>query len=179
MPVSAAFAADVGPKIKLKPGQTYMGRFVHDHPVQGVEQPLHSEGRFTITRGDMITWEIEKPMMTNTIITPKGLTQTLGDFPLLQVKPDRVPFLAELEKNLLWALSGDWDKLRENFEVTTSGTDQSWIVTITPIPKPAEKAKPFQKIVARGGKHVDSAQVVLPSGSVDTVSFSDQFVTKQ
>ena len=178
MPASVAFAADVGPKIKLKQGQTYMGRFVHDHPIQGIQQPLHSEGRFTVTRGDAITWEIEKPMMTSTIITPKGLSQTLGEFPMLSIKPDRVPFIAVIERDLLWALAGDWDKLRKDFTISTSGTDEAWVATITPIVKPNEKAKPFQKIVAKGGRYVDSAEIILPSGAVDTVSFSDQFITK-
>jgi len=173
---SPIYAADVGPRVKLHDGQTLMGRFTHEHPVKGYDKPIKTEGNFTIAPGDMITWQIEKPMMTNTIINAKGLTQTIGDFPLLQVKPQQVPYLRNLETDLLWALSGNWDKLRGNFQISTKGSDQAWVVTIQPLEKQGT-AKPFQKIVARGGQYVESADVMLRGGAVDHLTFSEQFVT--
>jgi len=176
LPAPVFAALEVGPKIKLKAGQTLRGSFVHEHLVKGFDAPLRTSGTYTITPGDMITWEIEKPMATSTMITSKGLSQTIGNLPLLQIKPAQVPFLADLEKNLLWALDGEWDKLKPDFTITTKGTDQAWEVTITPKPK-ANAPKPFQKIVAHGGQYVEAADFVTQSGATDHVTFSDPFIT--
>jgi len=170
-----AYAADVGPRVKLKAGQTLMGTFTQEHPVQGYDQPIKTEGRFSISPGDMITWQIEKPMMTNTIINAKGLTQTIGDFPLLRIKPEQVPYLLELESDLLQALSGDWDGLRGKFNISASGSNEAWVATITPRQTP-NTPKPFRKVIAKGGRYVESAEVILPSGATDHLTFSDQFI---
>lgn len=177
IPLCAHAAANeaLGPKINLKANQTFMGHFVHEHPVQGFEGPMRSEGHFTVDGNDKIVWAIEKPMMTTTTITNEGLTQSVGNFTLLRVSADKMPFLAEMQKNLLWALSGKWDKLRKDFTITQSGTNDAWEVTITPKEQEGVR-KPFQKLIAKGKTYVEKAEIVLPSGTVDHLTFSNSVI---
>ena len=174
-PASAA-ANEAGPNIKLKNGQTLSGRFVHEHPVDGFDKPMRTEGRYTVDTNNRIVWAIEKPMMTTTTITNEGLTQSVGQYTLLKVSAQQMPFLAEMQQKLLWAVSGDWEKLKPDFILTHTGGPQAWEVTITPKENP-QKRKPFSKLVARGSRYVERADIVLPSGTVDHVTFSDSAVS--
>lgn len=174
---AAAGEVALGPQINLKAGQSFSGRFIHEHPVDGFDAPMRSEGRFTIDGSDKITWAIEKPMMTTTTITDAGLTQSVGNFTLLKVPVEKMPFLAEVQRNLLWALSGKWEKLKKDFTIAQHGNAQAWEVTITPKENSTTR-KPFQKLVASGSQSfVEKAVVVLPSGVVDHLIFSDPAIT--
>lgn len=177
-PLCAAQAAvaETGPRITLKPGQTLTGRFDHQHPVEGFDKPLRTQGRFAVSPESKIIWTIEKPMMTTTTITSEGLTQSVGNFQLMKVNAQQVPFLATMQQKLLWAISGNWEKLEPDFIIERRGNQTAWEVTITP-KNPDETRKAFRKIVARGGRFVEQANVELPNGTVDLVTFSDSKIS--
>ncbi len=169
--------AKAGPQITLKENQSLTGRFVHDHPVQGFDGPLRSEGRFSVSGKDKIVWAIEKPMATTTTLTPEGLTQSVGQFALLKLNRQQMPFLSEVQKNLLWALAGHWEKLKDDFTITSvESPAQRWTVTFVPKEKVGTR-KPFQKIVAQGSRFVESAEILLQNGVTDHVSFSETTIT--
>ena len=174
-PVLAA-SGGLGPQIDLKPHQTFTGRFVHQHPVDGFDAPLRSEGRFEVDGKNKIVWAIEKPMMTTTTITDDGLTQGVGGYTLLKISNDKMPFLAELQRDLLWALSGKWSKLEKDFTITQSGTSGAWTVTVTPKETGTATRKPFRQLIAKGSRYVEQAEIVLPSGVTDHLTFSGQAV---
>ncbi len=169
--------ADGGPRITLKENQSLTGRFVHEHPVQGFDEPLRSEGRFSVSGKDKIVWTIEKPMATTTTLTPEGLTQSVGSFALLKLNRQKMPFLSEVQKNLLWALAGNWEKLKSDFTITSASMpNHRWTVTFVPKDKAGTK-KPFQKIVAQGARFVENVEILLHNGVTDHVSFSETIIT--
>ncbi|MFA6279234.1 MAG: hypothetical protein WC612_00375 [Bdellovibrionales bacterium] len=169
--------AEAGPHITLKEDQSLTGRFVHDHPVQGFDVPLRSEGRFSVSGKDRIVWAIEKPMATTTTLTPEGLTQSVGQFALLRLNRQQMPFLSEVQKNLLWALAGNWERLKGDFTITSvEEPAHRWTVTFVPKEKVGTR-KPFQKIVAHGARFVEDADILLQNGVTDHVSFSETVLT--
>lgn len=173
----APVLAKAGPHITFKENQRLTGRFVHNHPVQGFDVPLRSEGRFSVLGKDKIIWAIEKPMATTTTLTPEGLTQRVGQFALLNLTCQQMPFLSDIHKNLLWALAGHWEKLKDDFTVTSVETPaHRWMVTLVPKEK-AGTRQPFQKIVAQGSHFVESAEILLQNGVTDHVSFSETTIT--
>lgn len=162
----------VGPSISLKDDQILHGRFVHEHPTEGFDRPLRSEGQFSVTAKDKIVWAIEKPMATTTTITSEGLTQSVGTYPLLRLTHAQMPFLAHVQQSLMWALSGQWDKLKKDYIVQIKGDDSRWEVTIKP-KEGSPVPKPFQSMTAQGGKYVEKANILLRNGVSDHVTFSD------
>ncbi|HAX92307.1 MAG TPA: hypothetical protein DCY07_08955 [Rhodospirillaceae bacterium] len=175
---AAATEAAAGPAITLKGTQTLTGRFTHEHPIQGYDKPMRSEGRFTVASDGRIVWTIEKPMATTTTITPDGLTQSVGNFTLLRLTPKQMPFLSEIQRSLLWALSGQWDKLKEDYDVKHFGAAEKWEVTITPKEiRQTAMPRPFRTLTARGGKFVENATVLLNNGVTDQVNFSQTMLT--
>lgn len=175
----AAFAEPLGPNINLKPHQSLTGAFTHEHPVEGFKEPVRTQGRFTVDGDDRIVWAIEKPMMTTTTITNAGLTQSVGQYPILTVPTEKMPFLAQVQQNLLWALSGKWDRLKQDFTIQQTGSKENWQVTFVPKDAPETGTrKPFKKLVANGaGPFVEDVEIVLPSGVIDRLRFSEQKIS--
>ncbi len=167
-----ALAEGPGPHLRLKPGQALIGRFIHEHPVKGFDQPMRTEGRFLLSPGKQIVWAIEKPMATTTTLSNGRLVQSVGNLALLEITSEQMPFLSEVEGQILAALSGDWKKLEKDFIVARKAEGEKWVVAITPRERKGA-ARPFQKIVARGGAFVEGADILLKD-AVDHVVFLDQ-----
>lgn len=164
-----AFADGPGPRIALGPGRVLTGRFAHEHPIEGIANPLRTEGSFTLAPGNLV-WAVEKPMATTTRLAGGTLTQSIGAYPLFQMTPAQMPLLAGAEAQIFAALSGDWAKLNRDYVISRKGDEKAWTVTLTPR---AKGPKPFQKIVARGGLFVDSADIYMKK-TVDRIVFTNQ-----
>ncbi len=163
-----------GPQLGLKTGTTLTGRFVHEHPVQGFDQPLRSEGTFLLSPGKQMKWAIEKPMATTTLVDSNGLTQSVGNFVLLKMTPQQMPFLAIAQEEIIAGLNGDWKKLEKDFAVKRTSTKSGWQVVLTPR---AEVQAPFQRLTATGSRYVDRVVVEMKTAT-DTIVFSDQKLEK-
>lgn len=148
------------------------------HPIQGFTKPLLTQGRFQVESNGNILWQIKKPMQTTTRIDQEGLTQSIGATPLFKIGLDQQPFLRTVQQKLLWALSGRWEKLEKDFIIHRKGTAQKWQVTLTPRSK-TEQKRIFQRLAAKGGTYVEEAEILLPSGVMDQILFSDVSLTPQ
>ena len=80
--------------------------------------------------------------------------------------------IGRVQKSLLWALSGQWEKLKADYTITREAQGKRWEVTLVPKDKPNVR-KPFQKLVARGEQYVEEAEVLLRGGITDHVAFSE------
>lgn len=170
----SARAGEAGPHLELKAGMALTGRFVHEHPVQGFDKPLASEGTFLLAPAQAMRWQIEKPMATTTLVDASGLRQSIGNFVLIKMTPTQMPFLSEVQAQLIAALNGDWKKVEKDFIVKRSGSASAWTVTL--VPRVAGRA-PFLRLVATGGRFVDRVRIDMRQGS-DTIVFSGQSVGK-
>lgn len=171
--VAAASAANGGPHLGLVKGKTLSGRFVHEHPIQGFDKPMRTEGRFSIAPGSKMLWVIEKPMQTTTTVSQGTLVQSVGEFPLLKLTPQQMPFLADVEDKLLAGLNGKWSEVEKDYIVSRKAIERGWVVIL--IPKPTGTGgQPFQKIVARGDAFPEKVEIILKDGTTDTVQFSNQ-----
>ena len=171
---ACAQASASGPQLNLKAGQSLTGRFVHEHPVQGFDKPMLTEGAFALVPSKQMQWMIQKPMATTTVIDAGGLTQRVGTFVLLKMTPQQMPFLADVQDKLLWALNGEWKKLEKDFVVKRSAKGSGWQVALTPRNL---ASAPFQRLVATGGRFVDKVSIEMRQ-STDTIVFTEQAIGK-
>src|SRR5882672_5616103 len=104
----AANAEEAGPSEKIPPGGTLRGTFSEKHFFTNSAKPMHSEGHFTVAPGYGIIWIIEKPLPLTLVITPTGMTQALGNVPLLQISATRMPLLSQATDMIGNALAGNW-----------------------------------------------------------------------
>jgi len=173
---SSAASAD-GPA-HLTEGQVLRGQFVQERHLQGLENPLRSEGRFLLAPGHGLIWQTEKPFAITTVITAAGLAQEVNGNQTLRLEASKLPFLNQLYDMLSGALTGDWAKLEAGFTVTRSGDEQHWMVALKPR-KADDPGMPFKAIDVTGSQLIDEILLTRPNGDFDKLSFHDQAISDQ
>jgi len=152
------------------------GSFTQDHPIKGMQTPMHSEGHFVVAPGFGIIWAIEKPMAMDIVVTKNGAIQTIGGVPILNFPASKNPFLGKAAPLLCAALGGNLAPLEPDFAIARAGKPEAWRIIFTP--RQAQGA-PFQSLVAEGGRFVTAATAARADGLSDVFRFADQAVVKE
>ena len=158
----------------VAPGQVLRGRFTQERRIKGFDRPLISTGDFVLAPGQGLIWRTEHPFAIVTVITAKGLVQTVGGTETTRLAATRLPFLARLYDLLGAALSGDWQALGTQFTVTRQGDAAHWGLTLVPHAGADPLAMPFRSITLRGGTFLDEALIARLDGDSDRLAFSGQ-----
>jgi hypothetical protein len=174
----AAFSAENDqsvPTDKIPANGTLRGNFTHEHSIANSSKTIHSEGHFVVAPNRGILWMVERPIPFNFIVTENGLTQSLGNIPLLQIGIDRMPMLSHAVETISSAVAGDWDTLEKDFIVKREWPLKGWSATI--IPRTGNGPVPFRSLTAAGNRHVDSARVLRTDGGFDKFTFFNQKIS--
>lgn len=175
LPDLDARAADPQIGEPLKPGEILRGHFTQERSLQGFQAPLKSEGTFVVAQGKGLIWTVEKPYPTTTVITPDGLVQEARGNETLRLPASRVPFLTRLYDMLSGTMTGDWNAMKTQFSVETSGTSDDWTLQLRP-KSGGDTNMPIAEMRIQGGRYVDDVDMHRPSGDRDHLQFHDQTV---
>lgn len=167
-------AAMTGPSLKIPYGGTLRGHFTSEHYYKQLDKPVRMEGRFVVAPAHGIICQVEKPVPLTFVVTPSGLTQGLGDMPLMQIKSRNMPFLEQATGQLTQALAGDWRALENDFTVTSKPSEKGWRVSFAPR---ANRSAPFRSLSAEGDQFVETAKVIRRDGGKENYTFSDQSIS--
>jgi len=176
---SLAKADDLKVGQPLAPGQVLRGQFVQERSLEGFKAPLKSEGRFVVAAGRGLIWIVEKPFPTTTVITPAGLVQEARGNETLRLAASRIPFMSRLYDMLSGTMSGDWSRMKEDFNVESSGSDKNWQLRLTPAKSGNNAALPIQEMDVQGDRFVNTVDIRRPNGDRDKLNFHDQSVGTQ
>lgn len=94
-------------------------------------KPLVSEGHAVVS-SRRIEWQVMKPVDVRTVITPKGVTQSVDGGPYQPIAGAANPFLQST--GLFALLTGDFAALRRFYEVgpVSQAAGGDWIVKLKP-----------------------------------------------
>jgi len=159
--------------LTLASGEVLRGRFTQQRFLQGFNAPLTSTGSFILAPGRGVVWRGETPFVVVTVMGPGGLVQRVSGGATTHYPASRLPAIVRLYEIFGAALSGDWRKLESIFEVRREGTESDWKVTLTPL-RSGEGGVPLRQVVVRGGRYVDSVEVMRINGDWDRIEFSQQ-----
>jgi hypothetical protein len=159
--------------LTLASGEVLRGRFTQQRFLQGFNAPLTSTGSFILAPGRGVVWRGETPFVVVTVMGPGGLVQRVSGGATTHYPASRLPAIVRLYEIFGAALSGDWRKLESIFEVRRDGTESDWKVTLTPL-RSGEGGLPLRQVVVRGGRYVDSVEVMRINGDWDRIEFSQQ-----
>lgn len=169
--------AEVAPAPTLAPGQTLHGRFVQVRHLKGLASPLKSDGTFVLAPGTGLIWRIEEPIKTTTVITPAGIRQIINGSEVQHIYAAKAPFVAHFYDMLNGALMGNWDTMRHDFAVKTTGDRGAWRTVLTPLRPDDPIAGMISSIVITGGKMVDGVEINRANGDSEGMTFLDQTVS--
>jgi hypothetical protein len=159
--------------LTLASGEVLRGHFTQQRFLQGFNAPLTSTGSFILAPGRGVVWRGETPFVVVTVMGPGGLVQRVSGGATTHYPASRLPAIVRLYEIFGAALSGDWRKLESIFEVRRDGTESDWKVTLTPL-RSGEGGLPLRQVVVRGGRYVDSVEVMRINGDWDRIEFSQQ-----
>lgn len=161
--------------------QYLAGGFRLDRYLAGFEQPLVSQGAFTLSPGDGLVWQNREPFPDVTVMTDRGITR-IGDDGRRETIANGAQF-NQFITLISAVLSGNWDALSQHFTVTErsaetdDGTDgdsaRTWQIELTPIAgRPI--ADQIAHITASGRDFVDHVRIDKPTGDHDVITLSNQ-----
>ncbi len=165
-------AGDLGPSQTIPPNGVLRGQFVQDHYFKNSDKPLRSQGRFMVAPKHGILWIIEKPLPMTLAFTSKGMTQSIGNIPLLQVSTARVPLLSRLTTLINSMMSSQWDALETDFTISHTPTDKGWRTTLKP--KAEKSGLPFRALTLSGDTFIESARAMRLDEGLEVFTFSNQ-----
>lgn len=158
----------------LTPGDVLRGRFVQERFLQGFDNPLKSEGTFTLAPGQGLIWRADKPFAITTVMTRNGLAQQSDGVTTLNLPASRAPFMAGLYDMLSGALAGDWHALERDFTVVKAETKDGWSLQLTPTKKAPSDTMPIARIDIAGKDYVEHVDILKQGGDRDSLTFLDQ-----
>ena len=159
--------------LSLASGEVLRGRYTQQRFLQGFNAPLTSTGSFILAPGRGVVWSSETPFAGVTVMGPGGLIQRVTGGATTHYPTSRLPAIARLYEIFDAALSGDWQKMEGVFNVRREGVDGAWKVTLTPL-RTGEGGLPLRHVQVRGGRYVDSVEVMRINGDWDRIEFSQQ-----
>lgn len=159
--------------LTLASGEVLRGRYKQQRSLQGFNAPLTSSGSFILAPGRGVVWNSETPFAVVTVIGPGGLIQRVAGGATTHYPASRLPAIAQLYEIFDAALSGDWQKMSVVFTLRREGIDDDWKVTLTPL-RGGEGGLPLRHVLVRGGRYVNSVEVMRVNGDWDRIEFSQQ-----
>lgn len=126
------------------------GDFVQQRYFRSLPQPLTSQGQFTLAAERGLLWQLTSPLRQHLRITAQGIDRQdeAGQWAPLAGAAG-----STREAGLFLAvLAGDTRGLRDNFELTLSGTANDWTVRMTP--RSALLRQVFDHILIAGNAYV-------------------------
>ncbi len=170
---SAAMAAPTAAQqvnAKLTPFDTLHATFVEEKHVEGLTKPLKSTGRLVYERSKGLLWLVEKPLASETLMTPTRLVQRVKGRVTVALDVAAQPSMQVISRLFVASLTGDWAKLDADFDITGDVKADGWKLVLTP------KGGLFSKIAKRleitGNTAVDRVDLFELSGDTTTTSFA-------
>lgn len=172
--VPALAADDVAKQVsaKLTPFKTLHASFTEEKKVEGLTRPLKSTGRLAYERTLGLLWRVEKPLASETVMTPTKLVQKVKGRVTLNLNVAAQPSMQVISRLFLASLTGDWAALDADFAMTGE-LEAGGLWKLHLKPKGGLFAKIAKTLELSGGKAI--TQVVLNelSGDTTTTTFDD------
>ncbi|MDR2213098.1 MAG: outer membrane lipoprotein carrier protein LolA [Pseudomonadales bacterium] len=131
------------------------GQFVQQKFLRSLAEPLTTQGDFTLAADKGLLWFLREPIVQDLRMTYAGVARRDAEGQW-QTLPQQAGGARE-SRIFLAVLAGDTRDLRESFDISLSGTETAWKVTMTP--SSALLRQIFSGIVIEGGRFVDRIEL--------------------
>lgn len=145
------------------------GHFVQQKFLRSLPQPLTSRGDFTLAAGRGLLWLLRSPIAQDLRISADGIARR-GPDGAWQALPQHSGAGRE-NRLFLSVLAGDTSGLRENFDLSLSGSPDAWQLTL--LPRSVLLRQIFENIQINGGRLVDRIELREVQGDRSVLQMVD------
>ena len=128
---------------QLTPFTTLHATFTEEKRVTGLTRPLKSTGRLSYERTKGLLWEVEKPLPSQTVMTPTRVVQRVKGRVTMKLDVAAQPSMQVISRLFVAAVTGEWSTLEADFTMAAEQSPSGWKLTLTP------KGGLFAKIASR------------------------------
>lgn len=151
----------------LKP-EFLQAAFTQNKFLKILTTPLVSSGTFWISQKHGVVWQMEKPMHSQVVITPKGARFSDSQ---AQKTAKSMEYVGKILQGLL---SGDLQKINEQFTITVKengNIDKNWQIELEP--KSLLLRKGILSISMTGNQHIERLVLHEATGDKTEIHFHD------
>lgn len=144
------------------------GTFVQHKHLAELDQALVSRGHYVVARDRGLLWQVEKPVHSTLVITPKALTETSQGEQTAHISAEQQPALGAVASILLAVFRGNTDQLSQYFNIQRPADDAAdAALTLTP---KTDAVKHFiTKLKLSGGDTVRRIRIDQPGGDYSII----------
>lgn len=172
-------AQDAGPdaaatvKARLAQPEVLRGRFAQEKKLAGFNNPLRSDGRFVLARGQGVIWDTLAPFASGMTVTPdRVLSRAADGSNQVEIDARQQPGLAAVNRLLFAVLGGDVAALSERFDlVLDAGEGEQWRLKLTP--RPGAVADVLTTVTLEGDRYVRKVHIEERAGDITSIVFDD------
>ncbi|MEZ8098956.1 LolA family protein [Vibrio bivalvicida] len=148
------------------------GEFTQLRHIEMFEQPLSSQGHFTLSKQQGLLWQQDVPFPVNLVLTEDKLRQTFsGQEPQVITANDN-PMAFYFSHVFLAVFHGDTQALQQQFDIAFKVTSGDWTITLTPKQAPLNAV--FETITLVGNQNIDELTLREIRGDKTEILFSNQ-----
>ncbi|MDH1867315.1 LolA family protein [Pseudomonas sihuiensis] len=144
------------------------GTFIQEKHLRALPQPLTSRGTFVLAKDHGLLWLLERPLQQDYRIDTQGIARR-GEQGWQFVAQQSAT--AQQNRLFLAVLKGDSSGLRQDFELSLSGTAESWQLDLTP--RSVLLKQVFKAIVINGGELVQRIELQETQGDSTVLRLED------
>lgn len=144
------------------------GSFIQEKHLRALPQPLTSRGHFVLARDHGLLWLLERPLQQDYRIDVQGIARRSEQGWQFVAQQSAT---AQQNRLFLAVLKGDSSGLRQDFELSLSGTAEAWQLDLTP--RSVLLKQVFKAIVINGGELVQRIELQETQGDSTVLRLED------
>lgn len=157
---------------ELAKSATVRGDFTQLRHLELFEQPLSSQGKFTLNKAQGLLWQQTTPFPVQLVLTQDKLRQTFaGQAPQIITAKEN-PMAFYFSHVFLAVFHGDTEALPEQFDLNLAINEGQWTLRLTPKQSPLNSV--FESITLTGKQDIDGLILQEIRGDKTEILFTNQ-----
>lgn len=157
---------------ELAKSATVRGDFTQLRHLEMFEQPLSSQGKFTLNKAQGLLWQQTTPFPVQLVLTQDKLRQTFaGQAPQIITAKEN-PMAFYFSHVFLAVFHGDTEALQEQFDLNFAINEGQWTLRLTPKQAPLNSV--FESITLTGEQDIDGLILQEVRGDKTEILFTNQ-----
>lgn len=147
------------------------GDFTQSKYLQALSRPLVSKGRFVLSEEDGVLWHVVEPFPAKVMIQGDTLVRWNESGVPQPVNLSQAPLFRTLSQVIMAVFTGDFDLLRQTFDLESNLSPSLWTLELTP--RSASLAAVVTDVQVSGQRYVDELTIAEAYGDQTHLSFTN------
>lgn len=155
---------------RLVRGQVLRADFRQERTLRALNRPLISHGKLIFAAEDGVLWHLVEPFVVFVLMRPGEVIEWSEEGVRRRTETASDPVFGTLTDVVLSTLSGDSQKLRQHFDLSSAPSESGWRLSLRP--RSAALAAAVSGIEVSGQQFVERVRVIGAKGDMTTIQFS-------